>query len=298
MPQFPLPVPPRAQIPLPHRRRRAPGTAEGAESVGALWRQERLPTMCRAIPGTCPGKRCSNWSLYRWCCTERHALVGMLIPKLNQILIGPVVEYSSMQLLYAVMSFMFFASLGSILLSIIRGLLLNRIRYKLDLSVGAATMMRILSLPASFFKEYSAGELNQYIGYMNSLCDTLVNSIFSTDITGIFSLVYLTQIFAYAPSLVWPSLIVTILTLAISMISAFVQPQINKEKMVLDAKERGLVFSFINGIQKIRLSGAENRAFFKWSQIYSKGAEMVYNPPSIIWLSGGSLQRSALYERL
>ena len=181
---------------------------------------------------------------------------------------------------------MLFASIGSILLSIIRSLLLNRIKYKLSLSVGAATMMRMLSLPASFFKEYSAGELNQYIGYMNSLCTTLVDSIFSTGITGVFSLVYLTQIFAFAPSLVWPSLIVTILTLAISMISSLVQTQINKEKMVLDAKERGLVFSFITGIQKIRLSGAENRAFAKWSKMYSRGAEMVFNPPSIIRLSG------------
>jgi NHLM bacteriocin system ABC transporter ATP-binding protein len=212
-------------------------------------------------------------------------LVGLLIPKLNQILIGPVVEHNSMQLLYAVMSFMLFASIGSLLLSIIRELLLKRILYKMDLSVGAATMMRILSLPASFFKQYSAGELNQYISYMNDLCNTLVDSIFSTGITGIFSLVYLTQIFAFAPSLVWPSLIVTILTLAISMISAMLQTRINKERMVINAKERGLVFSFINGIQKIRLSGAENRAFFKWSQIYSKGAEMAYNPPSFIRLS-------------
>ena len=212
-------------------------------------------------------------------------LIGLLIPKLNQILIGPVVEHNSMQLLYAVMSFMLFASIGSLLLSIIRELLLKRILYKMDLSVGAATMMRILSLPASFFKQYSAGELNQYISYMNDLCNTLVDSIFSTGITGIFSLVYLTQIFAFAPSLVWPSLIVTILTLAISMISAMFQTRINKERMVINAKERGLVFSFINGIQKIRLSGAENRAFFKWSQIYSKGAEMAYNPPSFIRLS-------------
>ena len=209
-------------------------------------------------------------------------LVGLLIPRLNHVLMGPVVEHSSMQLLYAVMSFMLFASIGSLLLSIIRSLLLNRIRYKLNLSVGAATMMRILSLPASFFKEYSAGELNEYIGYMNNLCDTLVDSIFSTGITGIFSLVYLTQIFSYAKSLVWPSLIVTILTLGVSMISAALQTRINAERMVISAKERGLVFSFITGIQKIRLSGAENRAFFKWSQIYSKSAEMVYNPPAVI----------------
>ena len=72
---------------------------------------------------------------------------------------------------------------------------------------------------------------------MNDLCDTLVDSIFSTGITGIFSLVYLTQIFAFAPSLVWPSLIVTILTLAISMISAMLQTRINKERMVINAKD-------------------------------------------------------------
>ena len=212
-------------------------------------------------------------------------LTGMLMPRLNHILIGDVVGYGSMQLLAAVISFMLFAAVGSLLLSIIRSLLLSRIRFKLSVNVGAATMMRILSLPASFFKEYSAGELNQYIGYMNSLCSTLVDSLFSTGITGIFSLVYLTQIFQYARSLVWPSLIVTILTLAVSMISASVQTRINKDRMVYNARERGMVFAFINGIQKIRLSGSENQAFAKWSQLYAKGAELTYNPPSIIRLS-------------
>ncbi|MDO5327549.1 MAG: ATP-binding cassette domain-containing protein [Clostridia bacterium] len=213
-------------------------------------------------------------------------LVGMLMPRLNRLLMGTVVGYGSMQLLGAVMSFLFFATAGSLMFSIIRSLLLNRIRFKLNVNVGAASMMRILSLPAAFFKDYSAGELNQYIGYMDSLCDTMVDSIFSTGITGLFSLVYLTQIFAYARSLVWPSLIVTILTLAVSMLSAAVQMRINKEKMVYTAKERGLVFSLITGIQKIRLSGAENRAFFKWTDLYSKSAELDYNPPAIIRLSG------------
>ncbi len=212
-------------------------------------------------------------------------LVGLLMPKLNQILMGPVIALGSYRLLYAAMSFLFFATAGSMLFSIIRELLLNRIRIKLYLSMGAATMMRLLSLPASFFKEYSAGELNQYISYMDSLCGTLVDSVFSTGITGVFSLVYLTQIFTFAPSLVWPSLIVTLLTLAISMVSALVQMRISKERMVYAAKERGLVFSLISGIQKIRLSGAENRAFVKWSTLFAKGAEMTYNPPNIIRLS-------------
>ena len=214
------------------------------------------------------------------------ALVGLLIPKLNQILMGPAIELGSYQLLFAAVSFLFFTTAGSLLFSIIRELLLNRIRGKLNLSIGAATMMRLMSLPASFFKEYSAGELNQYISYMHSLCGTLVDSLFSTGVTGVFSLIYITQIFTFAPSLVWPSLIVTILTLAVSMISAAVQIRVSKERMVYGAKERGLVYSLITGIQKIRLSGAENRAFVKWSSLFAKGAELTYNPPAIIRLSG------------
>ena len=61
--------------------------------------------------------------------------------------------------------------------------------------------------------------------------------------------------------------------------------RIETEKMPITAQERGLVFSLIRGIQKIRLSGSENRAFIKWSKIYTRSAEMTYNPPAIIWLS-------------
>ena len=212
-------------------------------------------------------------------------LLGLLTPRLNQILTGPVIATGSTRLLLGAVSFLFFATLSGMLLSIIRSMLLARIRYKLSNNVNAATMMRILSLPATFFRNYSAGELNQYIGYMENLCETLVDSLFSTAVTGVFSLVYLAQIFAFAPSLVWPSLIVTLVTLALSVLSARVQMRIDKERMTHSAKERGLVFSLITGIQKIRLSGAENRAFSRWAHQYVKSAQLMYNPPAIIRLS-------------
>ena len=213
------------------------------------------------------------------------SLVGLLIPKLNQVLTGTVIASGSVRLLIAVVSFLFFATVTTILLTIIKNMLLARIRYKLNVNVSAATMMRILSLPAAFFRDYSVGELNQYIAYMDSLCTTMVDSLFSTAITGVFSLIYLGQIFAFAPSLVVPSLAVTLVTLAVSLLSARVQMRIDQETMVTTARERGLVYAFINGIQKIRLSGAENRAFAKWSDLYVQTASTTFNPPAIIRLS-------------
>ena len=212
-------------------------------------------------------------------------LTGMLMPKLNRILMGEVVEYGSRQLLYAVAGFMLFATIGNILLTVIRQLLLTRINTKLNINTQAATMMRVLSLPADFFKNYTSGELNEYLNYMNSLCSTLVNTILSTGLTSVFSLVYLTQIFTYARSLVIPSLIVTISTVLISLIASLLQISISKESMRLSAEEKGLTLSLINGILKIRLSGAENRVFAKWAEIYAREAALTYNKPAFIKLN-------------
>ena len=212
-------------------------------------------------------------------------LVGMLMPKLNHVLMDQVVAYGSYQLLAAVMSFMFFATVGNFLLTIIRQLVLSRIRIKLNVNVQAAAMMRVLSLPAGFFKEYSSGELSQYLSYMNTLCATLVDSIFSTALTSVFSLIYLTQIFSYARSLVLPSLIVTLLTLAVTLGANALQAGRNKELMGLSGEGKGLTYALINGIEKIRLSGAENRVFSKWMDLYAQEADLKFNPPVLIKLN-------------
>lgn len=208
-------------------------------------------------------------------------LVGMLLPQLNKILMGPVIKGTNQQLLFAVMTFMLCITVGRMLFSSVSGLLQMRIQVKMSSSVSAATMMRVLNLPTSFFRQYSSGELTQYIGYMNQLCTIVVDSLLSTGITGLFSLIYMGQIFLYAPSLVLPSLAVTFLTLFVSLTTTRLQIRVSKEQMHLAAKEHGIVYSLLNGVQKIRLSGAENRAFVKWADIYTQSAALKYYPP---WL--------------
>lgn len=244
-------------------------------------RQLTLNDLLRYMLGTLNG-----WDLISFALSALFiTLIGMLLPQFNRLLMGTVVEYRSYQLLYAVISFMLFTTISSILLAIVRQLLLARINTKLNINTQAASMMRVLSLPTDFFKKYTAGELNEYLKYMDSLCGTLVNTVLSTGITGVFSLVYLTQVFAYARSLVIPSLLVTLSTAFIGLIASLLQISINKDSMRLAAKEKGLSFSLINGIQKIRLSGAENRVFAKWSEIYAQEAALTYNKPAFIKLN-------------
>lgn len=209
-------------------------------------------------------------------------LLGLLTPKINHMLFSEVVEFGSTQLLVALMIFMACVTISTQLFSAIQETFLTRINIKLNLSVQAATMMRILSLPTEFFREYTAGELKAHVQQMNNLCSLLVSAIFSTGFTGVFSLVYIFQIFHYAKALVVPSLIVTLISLLFSMITAVAQMRNSKRIMDLSAKEQGMVYSMITGIQKIRLSGAEKRSFARWAKLYAKEASAMYELPVVL----------------
>ena len=147
-------------------------------------------------------------------------------------------------------------------------------------------MMRVLSLPADFFKRYSAGELSNRMGYIGILASQLVSMALSTGLAGLFSLAYISQIALYAPSLTAPALIVTLLTLAVTAATVLLQMKVSRQQMEYAAKESGILHALITGIQKIRLSGSEQRAFARWGKAYADSAALNYNPPMLLRVSG------------
>ena len=142
--------------------------------------------------------------------------------------------------------------------------------------------MRVLSLPASFFRKFSAGELYTRTQSITELCRQLAQAVLSTGVTSIFSLVYIVQVFHYTPVLVVPALAVTLTTVVFSVVSTLLNTQVTRASMTLAAQESGMNYAMITGIQKIKLAGAEKRAFARWARLYAKEAEFLYNPPMII----------------
>ena len=214
------------------------------------------------------------------------SLIGLLSPKLNNLLMGTIVESESMRLLFGITIFMVCVTISSLLIRAVKTLIMTRINTKMDLSVQAATMMRVLSLPADFFKQYSAGELSSRAQYIQSLCSMLISTVLNTGLTSIFSLIYVSQIFEYAPALVVPSLLIIFATILFSLITTFYQMKYSKKQMEIAAEESGMSYALITGVQKIKLSGAEKRAYARWSKLYAKQVELTYNPPMFLRANG------------
>jgi NHLM bacteriocin system ABC transporter ATP-binding protein len=211
-------------------------------------------------------------------------LVGLMVPRLTKLLTGFVLGSGNTLILWTSAVFLLCVLVTSQLLSASRALAMSRIQIKAAVPMEAAMMMRLLNLPASFFKQYSAGELASRSGAVNRLCGILLGGVFSLGVTALFSLLYINQTFAYAPALAGPALIVVLLTAGITVIIGLLETKETRLIMAGNAAEAGISYALISGVQKIRLSGAEKRAFSKWASSYAGGAEVEFNPPLFLKL--------------
>ncbi len=210
------------------------------------------------------------------------SLIGLLIPRLTAMLMGPVLKSGRHDALIGIAICMLCVAFSSQLMNSVSNFVGTRLNTKTSLGVQASMMMRIMTLPANFFRKYSAGELRSRSQSVNQLCAILMGMVLSTGLSSVTSLMYITQIFNYTPMLVVPSLLVILVTVVFSTVSTLVQIRINKRIMEQEAKESGMSYSMITGVQKIKLAGAEKRIFAKWLDLYSVGAELTYNPPMFI----------------
>ncbi len=212
--------------------------------------------------------------------------ITMITPAINSAIFGTIIPQKLSGLIAPLACLFIGVTVSTMLMNIVRSTVNQRITMKTSMQVETAAMMRVLSLPADFFRKYSTGQLMTRLGCMNDVCAMLSDAFISAGFTGLFSLLYIGQIFAYAPKLLIPALCVIFATLVFSVLSAFVQMKVNERMMESSASESGMLFSFISGVQKIRLAGAEKRAFSKWAKVYSEASKLRYDPPALVKYSG------------
>jgi len=208
--------------------------------------------------------------------------VGLLMPFFNKQIFDIVIPAGVKSNIFSVAALLVGVAVGSALFSLTRNVLLTRFGDKLSLTVESAAMMRLFSLPASFFKGYSAGELAQRTMYMNALAKSFSAAALTTGLTAVFSLAYIFQMLYYTPALVLPGAASLAAVLAFTAVLAHKKFYKARKVMKITSKLSGLTYMLLAGIQKIKLAGAEKRAFAKWADIYAKQATLEYAPPLIL----------------
>ena len=209
-------------------------------------------------------------------------LVGLAPAWANKIAFGLVAPSSQIGLIGPVAALLLGATVCGVLTTICRNLVTASMVAKAEALTEAAVFSRVLSLPATFFKRFSSGNLANRIGNVYLLVQKMITSVFGSGLTSLFALIYIVQIASLAPALAMPAFLVVVAQAALTVSVTYATVGYEKRAKQANSRLSGVVTALLNGVPKIKLAGAEKRAFARWAKSYSEYAELTYNRPTAL----------------
>jgi NHLM bacteriocin system ABC transporter ATP-binding protein len=196
-------------------------------------------------------------------------LAALLIPIATSSVLGFAVPDGRISLLTDMMIVLVAAAIGSAGFQIARSVALIRLGTHIDLRLQAAVWDRVLRLRMSFFGRYEVGDLALRILGIDAIRRILAGQAVHGLIGGVFSLASLVLMLIYD---VWLGLFATgYALLAVGILFVLGRQQLRLERNYYAGKGAvaGLLMETLAGIAKLRVAGAELRAFARWSHAFA-----------------------------
>lgn len=148
---------------------------------------------------------------------------------------------------------------------ITRNIALIRVQYRAGDPLQAAVFERLLNLNAGFFKDYSAGDLGIRAMGIDNIMNLLSTSVTTTIVTSLFSVFSIGLLFYYSPFIALVALGLVAVVLIVVITSGVMQLRYKRQLETSHGAIQSMLLQLINGIAKIRVAAAEDRAFAQWA---------------------------------
>ena len=162
-----------------------------------------------------------------------------------------------------------------------RGIASLRLEGKLGVSIQAAIWDRLLSLPAPFFRDYTAGDLTERAMGIDAVRQVLSGTTVLTILASVFSIFNFGLLFVYDPRLAWVATGLVVVSIGAAGLVSYLQMRHQRRLTEMEGHITGLILEFITGISKLRVAGAEGRAFGFWAREYSAQRKLAYKTRSL-----------------
>lgn len=226
------------------------------------------------------GMTAKDLAAYCWSCLSRadlaviigltilSALIGLLIPTLNQMLYDRFIPSGQMGMVFQICCLVGAFMVGNLLFSVVKSLATFRLDSRIQYDVQNAVYHRIFELPENFFRNYESADLAQRVMELGSLVSSVSGMLLGLGLSLISALFYGIRMFTYSPQLSLVSLSVTLLFSLISYLLARRRMVYQAQVMEMDGKSSSLLFQFLLGIEKIRTAGVEERTIFEYMRAF------------------------------
>jgi ATP-binding cassette subfamily C protein len=202
-------------------------------------------------------------------------LLGMLTPQVTAILIDNAIPDADRGLLVQIGLGLLAASFGTAIFQLAQGFATLKLETVSDSDTQAAVWDRLLNLRVSFFRQYSTGDLESRVSSISQIRRQLSGTTLRTLFTSFFSLLNLCLLFFYSFQLALVAVAVALVALIVTTVSGIITRRKLRPLQELGGEIFGLIVQLISGVSKLRVAGAEDRAFAYWAKKYSQQLKLM-----------------------
>lgn len=202
-------------------------------------------------------------------------LVPLVTPIITETIFQDILPIQDHQGLATVTQVIIVTSFSVMAINIVRSIAVLRLTTHIDMATEAALWNRLLSLPSTFFRRYSSGELAQRMQGINAVKSVVSGEFVGTVFNLVFSFWSLFLMCYYSLKLTVAAIAVWIVY---CLINVFIYRRvINFQRNLVAAnnKTAGITQQIFTGLSKFRVHGAEEQAFYLWSKVF--GEEWKWN---------------------
>lgn len=201
------------------------------------------------------------------------ALLAMLPPIATSQVFNSAIPQADRGLLLQMLVILITCGAASWAISVVQSICIVRFTTRADYITQAAVWDRLLSLPASFFRNFSSGDLADRAMSITKIKQTVSATVINGIITGIFSITSVIMMMYYSWHL---ALTAVFLISCFALLSTIVAYFIYRHQVVLadkDGELSGLALQLFSGISKLRGTNSEKEAFLKWVTLFKQKKE-------------------------
>ena len=193
------------------------------------------------------------------------ATIGLALPWFTAFVFGTIVPSGDRTGLGEIAAVLVVIAVTIGVFTFVRGVVTVRVQARVDNALQAALWDRLLALPPSFFRGFTAGDLATRVMSVNVMSAMFFAGVLGLLLGAAFSLVNLVYVRALSSELALLALALVALAAVVAVAVAWLQLRERRRIMTLQGRLSGVVLQFVSAVAKLRDTGAEERAFMRWS---------------------------------
>ncbi|MDO4920727.1 MAG: NHLP bacteriocin export ABC transporter permease/ATPase subunit [Phascolarctobacterium sp.] len=197
-------------------------------------------------------------------------MVPLLTPLITGTIFSDIIPINDRRALSTVTQVLLVSAFTMAGIGYARNIAIMRIKNSVDIKLSSGIMLRVLSLPMSFFRKYQVGELFTRIESIHGICDSLMGSSIGAVFNMAFSFWSLALMLYYSAKLTVVALALWFVYLLIVGVIYYNIVRINRQIVIASGKVTALVLQIFNGLNKFRIAGAEKQAYSLWAKLFGE----------------------------